>query len=978
MYKVLKIFLFCNARHLINIKNERLVIVKKILKITCAITLMLCIIASSMVFAGATDTTSYTTVYEPKFLNDSGVEIVINPWDSAIPTSVVAGNRGVVSLTRDPSDFALSTGFKFVPDGTSNQTDMKLSSMTYAEVSGFMIRVKTDYNGVFALQLISGGSAISQWGYVKWYTLDSDDTEWTQSAVENYGVTLETGFDGYVYIPFDTFTGHTWIDTDIVNGIKLMNNKTTLTEVVFSAPIFVDKATLQENSLPSADKVVMNGEEMGFFTREDYTAVYEPKILNEAGDTEYTVNPTDEAFPLWVAGENSPLTPTNDPTPFGLSVGMKYTRPSSDINTKMNFSPMPYKNVAGYIIKIESNTDTDFKVPFCVLYHNGEDVEWKYVYEGCNWYVLDINSKEWKQSKVFKYGVTLDAGFEGYLYIPFDTLTLDGIEWQDDYNICGIVAKQGEGFTEATLSMPMFVDKTTLQSNGLPSADKLVMNNREYDYFDYSTVYKPEFINTSGSKIDLYTTDSSIPYSVAGSDKRITLTKDPSDFNLSTGFKFTPSQTISGNIDIKVSAMYYADVSGFIIKVKSNSTSDLRFALQLLYRGTSATHQYEAVNWYTLDSDDTEWKSAKVYDYGPLLEAGFDGYLYIPFDTFKNNGSTPTVNEEDAINGIKLVASRILSEVSFSAPIFVNKASLKDGLPSADKMVMNGKIVDLFSRYEGKTVVYESKFLDNAGTGEYTVNPDDEAFPSWIQKTGSDFTPAEDISNFDLNVGMKYTYPAVSARSEIHTSSMAYADAAGYIIRIKCDSEKDFRLSFRILQGTAATYQYDGVNWYILDSDDNEWQSTVVSGYGPTFKAGFDGYLYIPFNTIKMNGATTVFSDTSFINGIAIWGGADYETVNLSVPMFVKRNSLAENGLPTADTIKLNGERRVAYFSNVGDADADGEIAAGDLVALRKALIAPSELLSKKRFDANADGVADILDLVRLKKYIAGENVTLG
>ena len=58
-----------------------------------------------------------------------------------------------------------------------------------------------------------------------------------------------------------------------------------------------------------------------------------------------------------------------------------------------------------------------------------------------------------------------------------------------------------------------------------------------------------------------------------------------------------------------------------------------------------------------------------------------------------------------------------------------------------------------------------------------------------------------------------------------------------------------------------------------------------------------------------------------------------------------------------------------------GDMSGDGKVDAVDLAALGIALVSGD---TKKACDANGDGKINILDVVRLKKYIAGENVTLG
>ncbi len=61
-----------------------------------------------------------------------------------------------------------------------------------------------------------------------------------------------------------------------------------------------------------------------------------------------------------------------------------------------------------------------------------------------------------------------------------------------------------------------------------------------------------------------------------------------------------------------------------------------------------------------------------------------------------------------------------------------------------------------------------------------------------------------------------------------------------------------------------------------------------------------------------------------------------------------------------------------------GDTDCSGEIDSGDLVFLRKWILQETDVQMPEHFDVNCDGCADIADLLRIKRYIAGEAVLLG
>lgn len=49
-----------------------------------------------------------------------------------------------------------------------------------------------------------------------------------------------------------------------------------------------------------------------------------------------------------------------------------------------------------------------------------------------------------------------------------------------------------------------------------------------------------------------------------------------------------------------------------------------------------------------------------------------------------------------------------------------------------------------------------------------------------------------------------------------------------------------------------------------------------------------------------------------------------------------------------------------------------------DMITLRKIILGIETALYEDSADLNADGKIDILDLIRIKRYLAGEEVALG
>ncbi len=75
---------------------------------------------------------------------------------------------------------------------------------------------------------------------------------------------------------------------------------------------------------------------------------------------------------------------------------------------------------------------------------------------------------------------------------------------------------------------------------------------------------------------------------------------------------------------------------------------------------------------------------------------------------------------------------------------------------------------------------------------------------------------------------------------------------------------------------------------------------------------------------------------------------------------------------------KVLYEEEIAQIIYFGDIDRDGVINGSDLGFLRKWILAEAKTDMPEYFDVNGDGNADIRDLMRIKRHIAGEDVQLG
>ena len=78
------------------------------------------------------------------------------------------------------------------------------------------------------------------------------------------------------------------------------------------------------------------------------------------------------------------------------------------------------------------------------------------------------------------------------------------------------------------------------------------------------------------------------------------------------------------------------------------------------------------------------------------------------------------------------------------------------------------------------------------------------------------------------------------------------------------------------------------------------------------------------------------------------------------------------SGMLVSGTAMTIDEFAAQYLS--GDLDGNGSLGAGDAVALMKSILNDS---SGPAGDVTGDGITDILDVIRLIRYLAGKNVPL-
>ena len=171
---------------------------------------------------------------------------------------------------------------------------------------------------------------------------------------------------------------------------------------------------------------------------------------------------------------------------------------------------------------------------------------------------------------------------------------------------------------------------------------------------------------------------------------------------------------------------------------------------------------------------------------------------------------------------------------------------------------------------------------------------------------------------------------------------------------------------------------------YAFTTNDSE-NGIVISGN----RAEISGAFAIPETLDGIN--VTVIGDNAFaeqnlmtvigipytvtdISSSAFYGCVSLRAINFAGTIEQWNSiNIGTNAIPQGVRINYLGEM-------VGDLDNDGQIAATDLACIINQILVGEELteVQKYLYDTNADGIVNLVDLVRLKKYLVGKTAVLG
>ena len=518
------------------------------------------------------------------------------------------------------------TAVKIISDGENRGEFYFAYNNPVGGGKGMLMYAKTMDDGIATKPQIyiiaDTNSAYSYYG--KWYTLNKNDKEWQELNYDNYGGELPPGFDGYIYIPFDAITQVPLQETSKVKGysVQLLRNGTYTNGdyITFGQPIIVTS-----EGIPNAKSINCNGTEYVYFAVEDTT-------------TTGTFLSATRSMPSPIVGFTAEADNSDTLKTFGTAVKI-----ISDGENRGEFY-FAYNNPVGggkgmlmYAKTMDDGIATKPQIYIIA------DTNSAYSYYG-KWYTLNKNDKEWQELNYDNYGGELPPGFDGYIYIPFDAITQ--VPLQETSKVKGYSVQLLRNGTYTNGDYITFGQPIIVTSEGIPNAEKIDCGDWAYYYFGKKA---PQYNGTITEAVamdydlNFNASDPTIPfdkengiYPISGNHykKRVRPAIDSSGFKLGSAFKFTTltytnekgSCALNDPIYIKVKENDIA-AHGMMLYVKTENDSK-PYGIQVYINGK---YQYSG-SAYALKRGSSAWESVGfASQYGPVLESGFEGYVYFPF-----------------------------------------------------------------------------------------------------------------------------------------------------------------------------------------------------------------------------------------------------------------------------------------------------------------------------------------------------------
>lgn len=678
-----------------------------------------------------------------------------------------------------------------------------------------------------------------------------------------------------------------------------------------------------------------------------FTTLFGGVLLAAAEDSYTTVIPPQfadtvsvgSAFPNTVVPEGS-ATAVQNPCNIGTAPGLQ-------VSTYFRADFQGAQGGAGVMLYVKTpDNDTATRLQIYLI-KNTSTQQFQYGY--ADWYTLVEGDSVWTGITIDNYGPLLPARFEGYLYIPYTSITYPAaITGTDTINGMQVwfATNDGQNFI---MSAPSIVKGDYLVNN-LPTTSKIKIDGTPVSLFkpeedppvtkptvppapgqtpDYTIVVPPEYVSYNGQQpvAAAINAGETFPDTVV-TRGTATAVENPCNFGTAPGMKVT------GGLDVNILGAKGGVGVMVYVKAPSNDT-ETRFQMYLLKNITTAQFQYGYADWYTLKKGDTQWTSQTITNYGSLLPAGFEGYVYVPYSSITLTGSAQVqpITDEDVITGMQVwFGGNGEAEFVISAPIIVSPHGLKNNLPTANKIIVNGTAVDLFAGdgsggddddddgddQELPEINYGNLDITEIKTpnlvGDFKKNFTTSGFDDWNELNSSE--KVDSLVGIGAYSSIKVQKQTGAVDSDLLCSfypdtseSDGGTSVIGYI-KMPANSEATIMkllFNFTDLKGRSiSAFVYSGV-CYLMARGEKEWTQAPVNSYYFDLPAGFDGYVRFDYDKLYSQGLDGGVPSTYKLNTMHIYiPDTTGDPIYVHPPMLITHQGNSKNGA------YINGNKRAA------------------------------------------------------------------
>lgn len=459
---------------------------KRMVAILLSAVLLIATLLSVSAFTVSAEGESETladTVVMPQFVDSAGSDFYLYHTAKKLPSSVMTHNTALsVEASKNTSKLPFTALFE-ISGGDEKTAGMtiKTKPLRVGDYAGFMFYVEAPVNAVpYSFTYLKDGletvatttdfhlafsvpgfdydadkdTTFNQYGWVTAYTFAVGDNSWKSQTIMGYGVNLASGFKGYVYVPFKSYTSFAaedYIEGININDITANSNYNHGSSVDYllksyiangeslrvSAPIIV-KGEYGSSAAPDASSVVIDGEKYYYNSGKavDISSLSFPTVTTGVIKTDMSTTGYSDTFTL--NSENGTRSEEYRLSLLTDSVGTSTVKMLHNNENESDYDGSQ-KLAAGYsfpeTIKLNKGgfifyaklppLEGDHELVFKRTYANGT-VNMSQA-NGKTWYRLEEGTTEWVSSLTSNYVLDFNdsengksQAWSGYIYFPYD------------------------------------------------------------------------------------------------------------------------------------------------------------------------------------------------------------------------------------------------------------------------------------------------------------------------------------------------------------------------------------------------------------------------------------------------------------------------------------------------------------------------------------------------------------------------------